>query len=106
MDIYVRNLATTVTESDLREIFGHYGSVSAVTMMKKHASSDPLGFAFVTMPTKSQAISAINALKGATLKGKAMEFNDFGPRFERRRSDERRGPPRSETERRGRIKKH
>ena len=106
MDIYVRNLATTVTESDLRKLFEHYGRVSAVTMMKKHASSEPLGFAFVTMPTRSQAITAINALKGATLKGQPIEFNDRGPRFERRKSSERRGLTRGETERRGRIKKH
>ena len=106
MDIFVRNLATNVTESDLKELFEHYGNVSAVTMMKKHASSEPLGFAFVTMPTKSQAISAINALKGSTLKGQAIEFNDLGPRFERRKSDERRNLPRGENERRGHIKKH
>ena len=106
MDIFIRNLATSVTESDLRELFEHYGNVSGVTMMKKHASSEPLGFAFITMPTKSQAISAINALKGATLKGRAIEFNDFGPRFERRRTDERRTLSRGETERRGHIKKH
>ena len=69
--------------------------------MKKHASWEALGFAFITMPTKSQAISAINALKS-----RAIEFNNFGPRFERDKTVERRTLPRGETERRGHIKKH
>ena len=69
--------------------------------MKKHASWEPLGFAFITIPTKSQAISPINALKGRTI-----EFNDFGPRFERCKTVERRTLPRDETERHGHIKKH
>ena len=106
MDIFIRNLATGVTENDLRDLFEHYGSVSSIKMTRKHSSCEPLGFAFVTMPTQSQALSAINALKGAKLKGQAIEFNDLGPRFERRRSSERRGPARGETDRRGRIKKH
>ena len=104
MDIFIRNLSTAVTENDLKELFEPYGNVPNITMMKKHASVEPLGFAFVSMPTKSQAISAINALKGATLKGQAIEFNDLGPRFERRKSAERRNLGRGKTERRGSVK--
>ena len=100
MDIFIRNLATNVTENDLRELFEHYGRVSGVSMAKKHDASTTLGFAFITMPAKCQAISAINALKGAELKGKAIEFNDYGLRFERRKDSQRRAHSRPGTDRR------
>ena len=100
MDIFIRNLATSVTENDLRELFEHYDKISGVSMAKKHDSSAPLGFAFITMPAKCQAISAINALKGIELKGKGIEFSDFGLRFERHIESERHGHSRPDLERR------
>lgn len=100
MDIFVRNLATNVTENDLRELFEDYGSVSSISMLKKYDSSAPLGFAFISMPAECQAMSAINALKGVKLKGQTMEFNDLGLRFERRRKLKGRSHECPESERR------
>ena len=100
MDIFVRNLSKAVTEGDLRQVFEDYGEVTSVTLVKESLSRRPVGFAFVNMPRDTEAMSAINALRHADLKGRTIVFNDHGRRFERRRSNERRNSRRTAIDRR------
>lgn len=90
MDIFIRNLSKRVEEGDLLEIFEPYGEVTSVTLITDKESGRRVGFGFVGMPTKDEALSAINALRGRSLKGRVLEFHDSRSRFERRQRVDRR----------------
>lgn len=85
MNIYVGNLSRDVTEEDLREAFEAFGQVSTVNIITDKFSGEPRGFAFVEMPTKTEAESAISELNGKELKGRELNVNEARPRSEGRR---------------------
>ena len=100
MEIFVRNLSTEVDEADLAKAFGQFGTVDSVTLVTDKETGRRMGFGFVRMSVKDEAVSAINALKGTDLKGQSMEFQDSRTRFERRQQSDRRGAPRGTPDRR------
>ena len=75
MNIYIGNLAKTVTEKDLREAFEKFGLVESATIIKDKSSGESKGFGFVDMPKKSDALAAIKALNGSELKGEKIKVN-------------------------------
>ena len=100
LDIFVRNLSREVGEDDLRKVFEPYGSVTSITLVEDKETGRQMGFGFVKMSSKDEAVSAINALKGITLKGRSLEFQDSRTRFERRQLSDRRNEMRETPERR------
>jgi RNA recognition motif-containing protein len=80
--IYVGNLPYSVTEDELRTSFEAYGSVESVDIIRDRMTREPKGFAFVEMPDKSQAQSAINGLNGKNLGGRTLTVNEARPRSE------------------------
>ena len=82
MNIYVGNLSPDTTEGDLREAFAAFGQVATATIIKDRFSGEPRGFAFVEMPTRSEAQNAINGLNGKVLKGRTLSVNEARPRTE------------------------
>ena len=82
MNIYVGNLSPDVTETDLKEAFGPFGQVATATIIKDRFSGEPRGFAFVEMPTRSEAIAAIAGMNGKELKGRNLSVNEARPRTE------------------------
>ena len=101
MDIFVRNISKGVEEGDLLEIFEPYGEVTSVTLVTDKETGRRVGFGFVGMPAKDQALSAINGLSGISLKGQILEFQNSRSRFERRQVSDRRGASRETPE--GRV---
>jgi RNA recognition motif-containing protein len=91
MNIYVGNLARGVNDDDLRGAFEAYGQVESATVIKDRFSGESRGFAFVEMPTKAEAQSAIDGLNGTDLKGRTINVNEARPRPEGRRGGGRRG---------------
>lgn len=85
MNIYVGNLSRDVTEEDLREVFGAFGQVASVKIIKDKFSGEPRGFGFVEMPEKAEAQAAIADLNGKDLKGQTLNVNEARPRSEGRR---------------------
>jgi RNA recognition motif-containing protein len=83
MNIYVGNLAYTVTEDDLREAFGAYGDVSSAKLITDKFSGQSKGFAFVEMENNSEADKAIKNLNGTALTGRNITVNQAKPRGER-----------------------
>ena len=83
MNIYVGNLAYSVTDSDLRELFSTYGEISAVNLITDKFSGQSKGFGFVEMDDNSQADAAIKALNDTDLKGRNIKVNQAKPRAER-----------------------
>ena len=80
MKIYVGNLATEVTEEELREAFEASGQVEEVNIVKDRYSGQSRGFGFVEMPNKAEAQAAIAALNGEELKGRTLNVNEARPR--------------------------
>jgi RNA recognition motif-containing protein len=83
MNIYVGNLAYSVTDSDLRELFSTYGEISTVNLITDKFSGQSKGFGFVEMDDNSQADAAIKGLNDTDLKGRNIKVNQAKPRAER-----------------------
>jgi len=84
MNIYVGNLSREVTEDELRQEFTAFGEVATVSIIKDKYSGQSRGFAFVEMPSKSEAEAAITGLKGKTLKERTLDVNEARPRSDNR----------------------
>jgi RNA recognition motif-containing protein len=84
MRIYVGNLSYEVTEDELAAEFGSFGRVDSVSIPSDRYSGRPRGFAFVDMPTKSEAEAAIAGLNGKSLKNRIIVVNESHPRTDSR----------------------
>ena len=83
MNIYVGNLAYSVTEEDLQKLFGEFGEVGSVNIIIDKFTGRSKGFAFVEMPNNSQADEAIKALNGKVVQGRDLKVNQARPRTDR-----------------------
>lgn len=83
MNIYVGNLAYSVTQDDLRDAFAAYGEISSVNLITDKFTGDSKGFGFVEMPNNSEADAAIKALNETPLKGRNLKVNQAKPRSDR-----------------------
>ncbi len=81
--LYVGNLAYSVRDEDLQDAFAAHGSVSSAKVMMDRDTGRSKGFGFVEMGTDAEAQSAINALNGQPLGGRAIVVNVARPREER-----------------------
>jgi cold-inducible RNA-binding protein len=87
MKLYVGNLSFETTENDLQDLFEQHGQVSEVSLMMDRMTGKSRGFAFVTMNDKAQAESAMAALNGNDVAGRALTVNQARAREERPRSN-------------------
>ncbi|MDD5063362.1 MAG: RNA-binding protein [Phycisphaerae bacterium] len=83
MNLYVGNLLFDVTESELKELFEPFGQVTEIRMIMDKFSGKSKGFGFIEMPSKEEALKAIEALNGKDMKGRAMTVNEAKPKVER-----------------------
>lgn len=83
MNIYVGNLAYSVTEDELKEAFAEYGDVDSVSIIMDKYSGQSKGFGFIEMPVQAQAEEAIKALDGFAMKGRNLKVNQARPKDER-----------------------
>jgi RNA recognition motif-containing protein len=84
MKIYVGNLSRDATEEDLRELFGAFGEVTSVNIIKDKFSGESKGFGFVEMPSSGEAQAAMPALNGKAFKGRTLNVNEARPQADRR----------------------
>lgn len=80
MNIYVGNLAYSVTEDELRTAFSQFGDVSRANVITDKYSGQSKGFGFVEMSDKAAAEEAIAALNGSDLNGRSIKVNEAKPR--------------------------
>ena len=62
VNIYVGNLAYSVTEEQLRDAFGQFGEVDKVSIIMDRMTGRSKGFGFVEMQEDSEAEAAIRGL--------------------------------------------
>lgn len=83
MNIYVGNLAYSVTDEDLREAFSAFGEVSSASVIQDKFSGRSKGFGFVEMPDNASAQAAIDALNDKPISGRPVRVNEAKPREDR-----------------------
>lgn len=81
--IYVGNLPFSATEDQVRELFGAFGEVTSVTLITDRETGRPRGFGFVEMSGDDDADTAISALDGNSMDGRALKINEARPRERR-----------------------
>lgn len=86
MNIYVGNLSWGTDSDALRNAFSAHGEVSRANVMTDRETGRSRGFGFVEMPNASEAQSAIDALNGQDMDGRALRVNEARPREERPRN--------------------
>lgn len=84
MNIYIGSLSTSTTSDDLKKAFEAYGQVDDVKIIMDRYTGESRGFAFVEMPTKAEALAAIDGLNGSELNGRTIVVNEARPRSDRR----------------------
>ena len=84
MNIYIGSLSMSITSDEVKEAFEKYGQVDDVKIITDRYTGESRGFAFVQMPTKAEAIAAIDGLNGSELKGRTIVVNEARPRSDKR----------------------
>jgi RNA recognition motif-containing protein len=74
--LYVGNLAWTVTDQDLRDVFSEAGNVDSSQVIMDRATNRSRGFGFVEMATDEAADAAIKKLNGREVKGRPIRVNE------------------------------
>ena len=80
MDIYVGNLPYSITDDELKGLFGAYGQVASARVVMDRATGQSKGFGFVEMPDKTQAQQAVEALNGYDSQGRKLRVNESQPK--------------------------
>jgi RNA recognition motif-containing protein len=82
--LYVGNLAYSMTDGDLQEIFGPHGSVQSAQVIMDRDTGRSKGFGFVEMGSDAEAQAAIAALNGAEVEGRTLTVNEARPKTDNR----------------------
>lgn len=78
--LYVGNLAYSVSNDDLQELFAQIGQVQSATVITDKFSGQSKGFGFVEMTTAEEVANAIRQLNDSELKGRNIKVNEAKPR--------------------------
>lgn len=73
--LFVYNLAPEVEESVIWKLFGPFGAVQQVNLVKDAQTNKCKGFAFVTMSDYNQALMAVQSLNGYTLANRVLQVS-------------------------------
>ena len=82
-NIFVGNLSYQTTETELEALFGAYGAVERVTVVRDRDTGQPRGFAFVEMTNPNEAANAMQAMNGREMNGRTLNVNEARPREQR-----------------------
>ncbi|KFD47998.1 hypothetical protein M513_11126 [Trichuris suis] len=80
--IFVYNLSPEVEEAKLWQLFGPFGAVLNIKVIRDQLTAKCKGYAFVTMVNYEEALSAITSLDGFTLDNRKLQvsFKTANPR--------------------------
>jgi len=75
MNIYVSNLSFHTSESDLKDLFSKFGSVTSAKIIMDRETNKPRGFAFVEMPSEEEGNKALASLNNKEIQGRALSVS-------------------------------
>ena len=79
MKLYVGNLAYSMNETELNEMFVPYGTVMSAKIINDRYSGQSKGFAFVEMSSRGEGHKAMEELNGKTINNRALIVNEAKP---------------------------
>lgn len=85
--VFVANLAYSISESALRNLFATYGDVVSVKIVTDNFTGRSKGFAFVEMDSEEQATAAIEGLNNKDCEGRSLKVDWAKPREAAPRAD-------------------
>ena len=80
MNIYLGNIAWSMTEDAVEALFAEFGTVSSVKIITDKYSGRSKGFGFVEMDDDAAAQKAIDALNDSEQDGRNLRVNQARPR--------------------------
>ncbi|MDD4736855.1 MAG: RNA-binding protein [Kiritimatiellae bacterium] len=80
MNIYVGNLAYSMTDEELKAAFAPHGTVTSASVIKDKFSGESRGFGFVEMAVKEEGERAIEQLNDQDYEGRKLIVNEARPR--------------------------
>jgi cold-inducible RNA-binding protein len=83
VNIFVGNMAFSVTEQELRDLFAPYGVVERINIITDRETGRPRGFGFVEMADDRAAQAAIMGLNGKEVAGRTLNVSEARQRDER-----------------------
>ncbi|MCE1274015.1 MAG: RNA-binding protein [Chlorobiales bacterium] len=83
MNIYIGNLDYGITEAELSQAFGEFGTVSRSNVIMDKMTGRSKGFGFVEMPNDAEANEAIANLNESVLNGRKSRVNEAQPKEQR-----------------------
>lgn len=102
MKIYVGNLAFSIDEEALKNIFSDY-AVEEVSLIVDKFSGRSKGFGFVTISDEAAAKKAISELNGKEIEGRELKISEAKPMEERPKRSFNNSRPRREFNQRRRF---
>ncbi|MBX9724454.1 MAG: RNA-binding protein [Candidatus Obscuribacterales bacterium] len=78
--LFVGNLAYTVTDASLHEMFVKYGQVGSCNIATDRETGRSRGFGFVEMKSEADAEAAIKGLNGQELGGRQISVSVSQPK--------------------------
>jgi RNA recognition motif-containing protein len=74
--LYVGNLAYSVTQQELADLFAQAGKVESAVVVTDKFSGQSRGFGFVEMSEAGEAATAIQTLNDTDLKGRKIKIDE------------------------------
>ena len=93
-NLYIGNLAETITGEDLKSNFAQAGTVISANVIKDKYTGLSRGFGFVEMGTEEEAKEAIRKFDNGDLLGKTIKVNEARAKT----GDSRMGGPRRDSQ--------
>ena len=84
MNLYVGNLAYSMRDEDLNDLFSAHGTVDAARVIMDRIAGRSKGFGFVEMSDEAAAKAAVEAINGIEVDGRNLVVNEARPREPRR----------------------
>ena len=78
--LYVGNLSFDATDEELRQLFESHGAVESAKLATDRDTGRSRGFGFIEMTSDGEAESAIAALNGTQVGGRALIVNEARPK--------------------------
>ena len=75
MKVFIAGLPLEVNEAELTEVFGDFGPVKSLRIIKDRVTKESRGFGFVEMVNDDEAKEAIRCMNGQSYYGRKITVN-------------------------------